>query len=201
MIMIDRCVIPKISLALAVLFLISVSLNSVDAKNKPKNPKDLNLPAPSMQQFDEVDNNSKLESEFPDKNWWEGFNDLSLNNHIRVALENNYDLKAAALVIDESRELVRESFGHELPVLSINPAYTRQKNSRNMTTPQIEDFMGTGPKLFSPGSSVNIISMPLNASYEADFWSKNRSITKVFKTRYEANQQNYKTLLVLISTE
>lgn len=199
--MISRSNISKISVTLAVLFFVGAVLYPVDAKTKAKNPKDIVAPAPVMQQFDEAVADNKLQPEFPDEFWWEDFNDATLTNHIRVALDNNYDLKTAALVIDESRELVRESFGHELPVLSINPSYTRQKNSRNLTTPQMSQFIGTGPKLFSPGSSVNILTMPLNASYEADFWKKNRNITKAKKKHYEATQQNYKTLLVLISTE
>lgn len=198
--MMNRTNVSKISLTLALLFIVGGML-AVDAKTKAKNPKDLNIPAPELQQFDEAKADNKLQAEFPDEFWWEDFNDPTLTEHIKTALDKNNDLKAAALVIDESRELVRESFGHELPVLSVNPSYTRQKNSRNLTTPQLSQFIGKGPQLFSPGSSVNIFTVPLNASYEADFWLKNRNITKAKKKHYEATQQNYKTLLVLISTE
>ncbi|MGD9580629.1 MAG: efflux transporter outer membrane subunit [Vampirovibrionia bacterium] len=199
--MLCRLIKIKISLSIVLMLIFVSSVFAIEEQMKPVNPKDIKVEPPSMQKFDEAADKENLEATFPEEFWWEDFNDPILTSYIKSALDNNYDLKSAFLVIEESRELVRESFGNELPVLGINPAYTRQKNSKNLTTPQLESFMGTGPKLFSPGSSVNIFNMPLNASYEADFWLKNRNITKAKKVQYESTKQTFKTLLVLISTE
>ncbi|MEW5822271.1 MAG: efflux transporter outer membrane subunit [Cyanobacteriota bacterium] len=188
------------SFVIAVFLLGLVNQPVLLAKKLP----DIESDMPQLQSFEEAninDSDIKVNNEFPDLNWWEDFKDPVLSRYVLAALDNNHDLKSASLAIEESKALVRESLGNELPSITINPAYTRQKNSKNLTTPSIQQFEGAGPKLFSPGSTVNIFTAPLNTSYEADFWLKNRKTTLAKKKHLESVQQTYKTAMVLISTE
>lgn len=156
--------------------------------------------------FNEVKDNNispdlNFNSEFPEFAWWDKFNDTYLSNYINKALNKNFDLNIAKKRIEESRAIVREALGHELPSVSINPSYTRQQNSASLTTPTISQFDQAGPKLFSPGSTVNIFNIPLVASYEADIWLKNRNLTQAQKEQLHVIENNYNTTVILVSTE
>lgn len=138
---------------------------------------------------------------FPDIQWWETYKDPILSKYIAKALSNNNDLKIAAYRIEEARAQARELLGYELPVISLQPGYSRQQNSKTLLTPLISQWEGLGPKIFSPGSKYNIFQMPLVVSYETDFWLQKRKRTQAQKKLVEAYKENLKTASLLIAAE
>ena len=82
-------------------------------------------------------------------NWWQHFADPVTQDLVRRALQNNYDLKAAAARVLQARALLEEVRGRQLPDISYNFARNRSKMSFN--------FGGTGR--FSV----------LNTTYNQDF--------------------------------
>lgn len=193
----------NVSLMVMVCLITGICFYTPLANAKSKKMKDnykLEVMEDNFVQAKKIDN-VELTKKFPEKNWWKTFNDPTLDRNIEIALSNNHDIKKAVATVKQSKALVREFLGYELPQLTVNPSYIRQKNSKNLTTPKISEFEGAGPKLFSPGSSVNIFTVPLNAAYEADIWLKNRGRTKAQKKLYEAAKQTSYFTVVLVTSE
>jgi len=117
--------------------------------------------------------------------WWTSYGDEHLNYYIKKALSANNDLKIASLRVLEYQQMVKASFGKELPLLTIGGNAQSQKYSKNY----MPIFSGT----------IDNYSFPLTASYELDLWGKNRSITKSAKKQLEAVQYNEKTSMISIS--
>ncbi|MFM7389313.1 MAG: TolC family protein [Vampirovibrionales bacterium] len=113
--------------------------------------------------------------------WWQSFEQPALNALVMQALLNNLDLKIAMAQTQQSQLIARASLAKELPRISLNPNITRQKNSKNLTTPNMRQFAMPGPQLFAPGQTVNIYSLPINIQYDLDPWLRNRLMTKALQ--------------------
>jgi multidrug efflux system outer membrane protein len=64
--------------------------------------------------------------------WWEQFGDPTTALLVREALENNYDLKAAAARVLQARAVLAETRGRQLPDVSYNLGRDRSKRSFNL---------------------------------------------------------------------
>ncbi|MDB6145265.1 MAG: ttgC [Pseudomonas sp.] len=87
--------------------------------------------------------------------WWEEFHSPELNTLVAQGLTANYTLKAAISRIDEAKATAQVTGAAQYPLLSIGGNFQRQND------------YGTTPK-----SSVFA-----DASYEVDFWGKQRAAT------------------------
>jgi len=87
--------------------------------------------------------------------WWQNFGDPVTAELVRMALENNYDLKAAAARVAESEALLRQVHGGRLPQVSYALDRSRSKNTFFLLggTP-ISSFT----TVYSQGFSVNYIA-------------------------------------------
>lgn len=98
--------------------------------------------------------------EWPATDWWRGFNSTDLDTLISQAQGANDDLKAAIARVEEADAQRRVALAPLLPSLSASANATR---ARQMV----------------PGNPVpqtgNVFSPLLSASYELDFWGKNRA--------------------------
>ncbi|MDX2086100.1 MAG: efflux transporter outer membrane subunit [Candidatus Melainabacteria bacterium] len=141
------------------------------------------------------------EPTFPAKTWWEDFKDPHLTALIQEAILHNHELAMAEQRILQARALTRQSLGQELPQLSLNPSFTRQRNSRNLVAPSQNQFQSAGPRLFAPGSRFNLYNVPLQASYELDLFLKNRDRTRSINQQRIVSENQYQTTRVLISTD
>jgi len=63
--------------------------------------------------------------------WWRRFGDAMTTQLVRTALENNYDIKAAAARVLQARALLEETRGRRLPDVSYNLNRSRGKVSFN----------------------------------------------------------------------
>jgi len=64
--------------------------------------------------------------------WWEGFGDPATAQLVRLALENNYNLKAAAARVLQAQASLAEMRGRQWPDVSYNISRDRSKRSFNM---------------------------------------------------------------------
>lgn len=98
--------------------------------------------------------------EWPSADWWRGFQSPDLDNLIAQAQGANDDLKAAIARVEEADAQRRIALAPLLPALSAGANATR---ARQMV----------------PGNPVpqtgDVFSPLLSASYELDFWGRNRS--------------------------
>jgi len=64
--------------------------------------------------------------------WWEGFGDPTTAELVRQALENNYDLRAAAARVLQAQAALAEMRGRQWPDVSFNLSRDRSKRSMNL---------------------------------------------------------------------
>lgn len=97
----------------------------------------------------------------PKGNWWEVFNDATLNDLQKRAVEANQDLRAAFARVEQARATARMSRQEMLPALDFTPRAYRERYSPNQ-----EPSFGA--------LTATTIRVPLDLSYEIDLWGRVR---------------------------
>jgi outer membrane protein, multidrug efflux system len=120
------------------------------------------------------------------QDWWLLYADENLNSLIDKVIKNNLDQKIALNKLEASYFQVQASHGREFPNISIGTQYNGQKNPENLTAFPLSRLNNSGPRIFAPGQWVNIYSLPINLSYEPDFFLKNHLKTKSKRIQAEA---------------
>src|SRR5690348_2309475 len=103
------------------------------------------------------------EAALPKLDWWRGFRSRELTDIIEQARESNLDISAAVARIVQADAQSRIAGAALLPIVDADGGVTKSQSSRNTGT-------GTGG-----GGRRTIYSASLTASYEIDFWGKNRA--------------------------
>ena len=96
---------------------------------------------------------------WPSADWWHGFGSQTLDDLIAEAQRSNDDLAAAIARIEEADAQARIAGAPLLPSVDFGADASRQRGQ----------VTGVGPETFNSFSPV------LSASYELDFWGKNRA--------------------------
>lgn len=135
----------------------------------------------------DIPNNYKLE--VANIGWWGNFNDEHLNEYIYRAIENNHDMKLATLKTQEFQQFVKTTQAGQLPTLSLVANYARVR------LPGME----FGGNTIEP-TNMNLIAVPLVASYELDLFLKNADKTKSAKKQYEASKHLEKATYISFTT-
>ena len=123
--------------------------------------------------------------------WWKNFKDDNLTNNLLKVYQNNYDLKNAALKVQENEKLVKMQFAMELP--SFN--FTGDLN-RDLQAPMQQFGSMSIPKY----SQYNYY-LPFTMSYEIDIWGSNRLKTKSIKERLEIIKQSQRATYIALSSD
>ncbi|MCI0421825.1 MAG: efflux transporter outer membrane subunit [Acidobacteria bacterium] len=100
---------------------------------------------------------------FGDQKWWEAFQDETLQQLIRLALEQNYDVRIAATRILEARAQLGITRADQFPTVSANAAAANERIPSSLGQPAVE-------------TSVNQVSVSL--AWELDFWGRYRRATE-----------------------
>jgi NodT family efflux transporter outer membrane factor (OMF) lipoprotein len=105
---------------------------------------------------------------WPSSDWWRGFNSPTLNDLMDQARVANDDLGAAIARIQQADAQARIAGAPLLPSVGLDGDGTRQRVQPTTLTPA---GGSTGvPRTF------NTFTAELTASYEIDFWGKNRAL-------------------------
>jgi outer membrane protein, multidrug efflux system len=103
------------------------------------------------------------EQALPSLAWWRQFRSRELTAIIEQTRAANLDIAAAIARIEQADAQVRIAGSALLPIVDLSGSGTRSQSSRNATSG------------FSSGSRIHDnYQGALNASYEIDFWGKNR---------------------------
>ncbi|MBS0248430.1 MAG: efflux transporter outer membrane subunit [Proteobacteria bacterium] len=100
------------------------------------------------------------EAALPKLNWWRGFRSRELTTIIEQARETNLDIAAAVARIVQADANSRIAGAPLLPDLTLDTSAQRARGSRNIS---------------ASARDTNTLTGTLTASYEIDFWGKNRS--------------------------
>lgn len=96
--------------------------------------------------------------------WWEMFNDSQLNELVERANISNQNIAQAEANFRSARALIKEARSELFPTVTTNPSITNSRQSARSSQ--------TG---FSPKGVVTEYSLPLDASWEPDFWHRIRN--------------------------
>jgi multidrug efflux system outer membrane protein len=108
-----------------------------------------------------------------DQKWWEVFQDKELQDLIRTALQQNYDVRIAATRILEAQAQLGITRADQLPTVSAGAQAVNQRNPRGKFFPAYE-------------TSANQVNLAL--AWELDFWGKYRRATESARATLLANQ-------------
>lgn len=118
--------------------------------------------------------------EYVNLDWWNTFNDDTLNGYIQKAIENNYDLKMATLNVEEFYHQTKLQVANQLPQFTAG---------------------GGGGWMKMPGSTQTelTLGLPMIVSYEADIFLKNRDKTKSSKKNWENSKYEERAAYIAIA--
>jgi multidrug efflux system outer membrane protein len=119
---------------------------------------------------------------WPSSDWWQGFGSEKLNQLIAEAQRNNDDLAVAIARIEEADAQARIAGAALLPSLDFDADATRQH----------AQVAGVGPATFNTFSPV------LSASYELDFWGKNRALRAAARATAIASRYDKETVALAV---
>ncbi len=118
-----------------------------------------------------------------DENWWEVFQDPDLQNLIRTALKDNYDVRIAATRVLQARAQLGITRADQFPSLGAGGNIVSQQN------PQI------GP---IPAYEVTQGSLTASAGWNPDFWGKYRRATEAARANLLANEWAQKQVIATL---
>jgi multidrug efflux system outer membrane protein len=119
------------------------------------------------QAYDGASRNPKAaEIAVPPLDWWRGFRSRELTEIIEQAREANLDIAAAVARIVQADAQSRMAGSALLPNVGLNGSASRSRSSQSTGSSTGSSFSG---------SEHDSLSATLSASYEIDFWGKNRA--------------------------
>ena len=125
---------------------------------------------------------------FADLPWWQVFHDDHLQNLIRVALTNNYDLRIAVARVAQERALAAQARSQFFPQANYGVFAGKGRNvSDGLPSPT-----GTGGSVF--GADVN-------ASWEVDLWGQIRRLNESARAQYFASEEARRDVRISLIAE
>jgi len=119
---------------------------------------------------------------WPPADWWHGFGSAKLDELIAEAERSNDDLAAAIARVQEADAQARIAGAALLPSLDLGATATRQR----------AQITGEGPRVF------NDFNPELSASYEIDFWGKNRAMRDAARAAAVASRYDRQTVALTV---
>jgi multidrug efflux system outer membrane protein len=116
----------------------------------------------------------------PTLDWWRGFHSKELSELIEEARVANLDIAAAVAQIVQADAQARVAGAPLLPAIAANGSATRARPSQSL---------GSGLSSGGP-SERNDLTASLTASYEIDFWGKNRAALRAAEETAVASRYN-----------
>jgi outer membrane protein, multidrug efflux system len=113
----------------------------------------------------------------PELNWWEVYQDETLQALIREALTNNYDLRIAVARVEESRAIAMQVRSQLVPNVDFNGTVSRGRN----------DFFGSA--FPNNGVTASSVTTTLNAFWEVDLWGRVRRLNESARAQFLASEQ------------
>src|ERR1700744_172458 len=124
------------------------------------------------------------EGVWPSADWWHGFGSPTLDDLIAQAQSSNDDLAAAIARVEEADAQARIAGAALLPSVDFGADASRQR----------AQVTGLGPENFNSFSPV------LSASYELDFWGKNRALRNAARATALASRYDKETVALTVIT-
>lgn len=119
--------------------------------------------------------------------WWRDFHDPVLTALIERAVENNYNVAAAARRIEAAAQVQRQARAGYYPTLSANASWTRDQTA------------GTTHSLHAHPTIMTYFTLGVSMNWELDVFGRIRSRLKADKANLEATRAEYDGVLVSVA--
>src|SRR6202166_1809819 len=123
-------------------------------------------------------------SVWPGAEWWHGFGSAKLDELIAEAERNNDDLAGAMARVQEADAQARIAGAALLPSLDLGATAIRERAQTAS--------LGVGGRVF------NVFNSELSASYELDFWGKNRALRDAARAAATASRYDRQTVALTV---
>ena len=122
----------------------------------------------------------------PTLDWWRGFRSKELTEVIEEARQANLDIAAAVARIVQADAQARVAGAPLLPNVALNGSATRLRTSQSTSAGGTSGSLG--------GSERDLLSTSLTASYEIDFWGKNRAALRAAEQTAVASRYDHEVV-------
>ena len=142
--------------------------------------------------------------------WWRTFRSAELTRYMEATEIANLDIDAAIGQVEQADALARQQGSVLLPSITANDSVTRSKSSSNIFTGVSSGgssvSSGTGTTAGGGASSSTLVTgstlnaprtelvASFGASYELDFWGRNRALFKAAQENATASRWNRQTV-------
>ena len=113
---------------------------------------------------------------FGDERWWDVFADEQLQELVRTALRQNFDVRIAAARVAEARAQLGVTRADQFPQVDANATGERER------------VAGSPVPFPSNGFQRNIFQVGASASWEVDFWGKFRRATEAARANLASTE-------------
>jgi outer membrane protein, multidrug efflux system len=121
--------------------------------------------------------------------WWRVFHDDTLQNLIRTALTNNYDLRIAVTRVEQARAMAAEARAGFFPQLDYAANASRGQNVGGGNTPSPTGTIG------------NVFAADVNASWEIDLWGRIRRLNESARAQFLASEEARRDVMISLIGE
>jgi multidrug efflux system outer membrane protein len=127
--------------------------------------------------------NQQATPSFGDEKWWDVFQDRELQNLVRTALKNNYDVRIAATRVLEAQAQLGITRANQLPTLSGGGNIASQQSPKLGPIPSYELTQG---------------QVGASAAWDLDFWGKYRRATEAARANLLADEWAQKEVMATL---
>jgi multidrug efflux system outer membrane protein len=118
---------------------------------------------------------------FADLPWWEVFHDAQLQQLIRTALKQNYDLQLAVERVYAARAQVGIVRSNEFPMVSVNPEFSGGKTDQ--------------------GIKSNIFTLAADVVFQVDLFGRYRRATEAARAQLLGTQDAQQTVVLTLASD
>ena len=131
---------------------------------------------------------------FADLKWWEVFRDEDLQQLVRIALEQNYDLREAVARVEAARANLGITRSDQFPQVGVSGDVQFTRLSRDGSLPL--------PRSFVPSQNRNWGEASLNLlSFEIDLWGRLRRATEAARANLLSADENRKAVVTTLVSD
>ncbi len=121
-----------------------------------------------------------------DLSWWSVFKDPNLQNLVRIALTNNFDLRITLARVDQARALQAQARSQFLPQVGYVGEANRGRN----------EFLDTPTP--NGGQTKSSFLGGFNALWEIDLWGRVRRMNEAARANLMATQEGHRAIMISI---
>jgi multidrug efflux system outer membrane protein len=136
---------------------------------------------PAFHGSDQAQQTEPQTASFADLPWWQVFHDPQLQDLIRTALKQNYDLQLAVERVNAARAQVGITRSNEFPQVSLDPTFSGGKNDQNIKS--------------------NIFSLAADVVFQVDLFGRYRRATEAARAQLLGTKDAQQTVILTLVSD